>query len=52
MSAVSFKASATLPQLCMGAVSTPRQLDALVDALEPRGVLEHGLQGSLERVPS
>ena len=34
----------------MGALSTPEQLDALMDALEPRGVREHGLQGSLEKV--
>ena len=34
----------------IGALSTPEQLDALMDALEPRGVREHGLQASLEKV--
>ena len=34
----------------MGAISTPDHLDALMDALEPRGVREHGLQASLEKV--
>lgn len=34
----------------MGVLATPEQLDALMDALEPRGVREHGLQGSLEKV--
>ena len=34
----------------LGAISTPEQLDALMDALEPRGIREHGLQASLEKV--
>ncbi|CAL5227755.1 g10774 [Coccomyxa viridis] len=34
----------------MGAISTPDHLDALMDALEPRGVREHGLQASLEKM--
>ena len=34
----------------MGALSTPEELDALMDALEPRGVREHGLQSALEKV--
>ena len=36
----------------MGAMSTPEELDALMDALEPRGVREHGLQSALEKVAS
>ncbi|CAK0750991.1 hypothetical protein CVIRNUC_002033 [Coccomyxa viridis] len=34
----------------MGALSTPEELDALMDALEPRGVREHGLQSALEKM--